>query len=166
MFPYGKVTISRQVLYSITTIQTTCSVCSVQMNACCTIKVYFLMLLKYSYYCSFTFTFFMQVFKESHTYDDQGNSFELSLITYKCISAYVKNKKNQNQVVFYLLFSFFIILFRSQLFLMCCYRTCRSAGYGRKLSRMMTEISNVSQTMFNTRAMEFYAMSEFLDLVL
>ncbi|KAG6496062.1 hypothetical protein ZIOFF_043910 [Zingiber officinale] len=40
----------------------------------------------------------MQVFKECHTYNDQGNSFELSLITCKCISAYVKNKKNQNQV--------------------------------------------------------------------
>ncbi|XP_042403127.1 phosphomethylethanolamine N-methyltransferase-like isoform X1 [Zingiber officinale] len=42
--------------------------------------------------------FYTKVFKECHTYNDQGNSFELSLITCKCISAYVKNKKNQNQV--------------------------------------------------------------------
>ncbi|XP_074583787.1 phosphoethanolamine N-methyltransferase 2-like isoform X1 [Curcuma longa] len=42
--------------------------------------------------------FYTKTFKECHTYDDQGNSFELSLITCKCISAYVKNKKNQNQV--------------------------------------------------------------------
>ncbi|CAL9146762.1 phosphoethanolamine N-methyltransferase [Musa acuminata AAA Group] len=42
--------------------------------------------------------FYTKVFKECHTYDDQGNSFELSLITYKCIAAYVKNKKNQNQI--------------------------------------------------------------------
>ena len=42
--------------------------------------------------------FYTKVFKECHTYDDQGNSFRLSLITSKCISAYVKNKKNQNQI--------------------------------------------------------------------
>ncbi|GJM93469.1 hypothetical protein PR202_ga10027 [Eleusine coracana subsp. coracana] len=38
------------------------------------------------------------VFKEGHAFDQDGNSFELSLVTYKCIGAYVKNKKNQNQV--------------------------------------------------------------------
>ncbi|RLN25635.1 phosphoethanolamine N-methyltransferase 1-like [Panicum miliaceum] len=41
--------------------------------------------------------FYTKVFKECHTFDQDGNSFELSLITYKCIGAYVKNKKNQNQ---------------------------------------------------------------------
>lgn len=50
----------------------------------------------------------MQVFKECHMYDDNGNSFELSLITCKCIAAYVKNKKNQNQVLLHFsLFYFF-----------------------------------------------------------
>ena len=29
--------------------------------------------------------------------DDSGNSFELSLVGCKCIGAYVRNKKNQNQ---------------------------------------------------------------------
>jgi len=41
----------------------------------------------------------LQVFKECHTFDGSGNSFELSLIGCKCISAYVKNKKNQNQAI-------------------------------------------------------------------
>ncbi|KAK8457311.1 hypothetical protein SEVIR_3G162900v4 [Setaria viridis] len=42
--------------------------------------------------------FYTKVFKEGHSYDKNGDSFELSLVTYKCIGAYVKNKKNQNQV--------------------------------------------------------------------
>ncbi|XP_008799221.1 phosphomethylethanolamine N-methyltransferase-like isoform X2 [Phoenix dactylifera] len=42
--------------------------------------------------------FYTKVFKECHTYDGVGNSFELSLITFKCIRAYVKKKKNQNQI--------------------------------------------------------------------
>ena len=40
----------------------------------------------------------MQVFQECVTRDAAGNSFELSMIGQKCIGAYVKNKKNQNQV--------------------------------------------------------------------
>lgn len=32
-------------------------------------------------------------------HDGSGNSFELALIGCKCIGAYVKNKKNQNQVI-------------------------------------------------------------------
>ncbi|TVU35439.1 hypothetical protein EJB05_17328 [Eragrostis curvula] len=40
----------------------------------------------------------LKVFKECHAFDQDGNSFELSLVTYKCIGAYVKNKKNQNQI--------------------------------------------------------------------
>ncbi|CAL9068775.1 phosphoethanolamine N-methyltransferase-like [Musa acuminata AAA Group] len=43
-------------------------------------------------------SFYTKVFKGCHAYDVQGNSFELSLITCKCIAAYVKNKKNQNQI--------------------------------------------------------------------
>ncbi|KAK8924086.1 Phosphoethanolamine N-methyltransferase 1 [Platanthera zijinensis] len=42
--------------------------------------------------------FYTKVFKECQTYDDLGNSFELSLVTCKCIGAYVRNKKNQNQI--------------------------------------------------------------------
>uniref|UniRef100_A0A1D1XZA7 phosphoethanolamine N-methyltransferase n=1 Tax=Anthurium amnicola TaxID=1678845 RepID=A0A1D1XZA7_9ARAE len=42
--------------------------------------------------------FYTKVFKECHTDDGYGNFFELSLITCKCIGAYVKNKKNQNQI--------------------------------------------------------------------
>ncbi|KAG1347121.1 phosphoethanolamine N-methyltransferase 1 [Cocos nucifera] len=42
--------------------------------------------------------FYTKVFKECHTFDGVGNSFELSLITFKCIRAYVRNKKNQNQI--------------------------------------------------------------------
>lgn len=39
----------------------------------------------------------MQAFKDCHAHDGFGNSFELSLISFKCITAYVRNKKNQNQ---------------------------------------------------------------------
>ncbi|GAA0144799.1 methyltransferase [Lithospermum erythrorhizon] len=42
--------------------------------------------------------FYTKIFKECHWQDDSGKSFELSLIGCKCIGAYVKNKKNQNQI--------------------------------------------------------------------
>ncbi|GLT65262.1 hypothetical protein SLA2020_377010 [Shorea laevis] len=42
--------------------------------------------------------FYTKTFKECHTNDDSGNSFELSLLGCKCIGAYVRNKKNQNQI--------------------------------------------------------------------
>ncbi|KAJ7975230.1 Phosphoethanolamine N-methyltransferase [Quillaja saponaria] len=42
--------------------------------------------------------FYTKVFKECHASDGSGNSFELSLVGYKCIGAYVRNKKNQNQI--------------------------------------------------------------------
>ncbi|GKV23689.1 hypothetical protein SLEP1_g33391 [Rubroshorea leprosula] len=42
--------------------------------------------------------FYTKAFKECHTNDDSGNSFELSLVGCKCIGAYVRNKKNQNQI--------------------------------------------------------------------
>ncbi|KAL0415745.1 UNVERIFIED_CONTAM: Phosphoethanolamine N-methyltransferase 1 [Sesamum latifolium] len=42
--------------------------------------------------------YYTKVFKECHSYDNAGNSFELSLMSCKCIGAYVKNKKNQNQI--------------------------------------------------------------------
>ncbi|KAL8201946.1 hypothetical protein R6Q57_011093 [Mikania cordata] len=42
--------------------------------------------------------FYTKVFKECQTTDESGNSYELSLIGSKCIGAYVRNKKNQNQI--------------------------------------------------------------------
>ncbi|KAL6518112.1 glycylpeptide N-tetradecanoyltransferase [Orobanche minor] len=42
--------------------------------------------------------FYTKVFKECHMHDNSGNSFELDLIGCKCIGAYVRNKKNQNQI--------------------------------------------------------------------
>lgn len=43
--------------------------------------------------------FYTKAFKECHLSDDLGNSFELTLITFKCVGAYVRNKKNQNQAM-------------------------------------------------------------------
>ncbi|KAF5730309.1 phosphoethanolamine N-methyltransferase 1 isoform X1 [Tripterygium wilfordii] len=42
--------------------------------------------------------FYTKVFKECQMRDNSGNSFELSLICCKCIGAYVRNKRNQNQI--------------------------------------------------------------------
>ncbi|CAI0380582.1 unnamed protein product [Linum tenue] len=42
--------------------------------------------------------FYTKVFMESHMHDDAGNPYELSFIGCKCIGAYVRNKKNQNQI--------------------------------------------------------------------
>ncbi|XP_047338147.1 phosphoethanolamine N-methyltransferase 1-like [Impatiens glandulifera] len=43
--------------------------------------------------------YYTKVFKECHVRDSTSeNSFELSLVGCKCIGAYVKNKKNQNQI--------------------------------------------------------------------
>ncbi|XP_059642006.1 phosphomethylethanolamine N-methyltransferase-like [Cornus florida] len=42
--------------------------------------------------------FYTKVFKECQMHDGFGNSFELSLVSCKCIGAYVRNKKNQNQI--------------------------------------------------------------------
>lgn len=42
--------------------------------------------------------YYTKVFKECHLNPTKGNSFELSLIGCKCIGAYVRNKKNQNQI--------------------------------------------------------------------
>ncbi|XAR68398.1 Phosphoethanolamine N-methyltransferase [Bertholletia excelsa] len=42
--------------------------------------------------------YYTKVFKECLLRDGSGKSFELSLIGCKCIGAYVRNKKNQNQV--------------------------------------------------------------------
>ncbi|KAK4395642.1 Phosphoethanolamine N-methyltransferase 1 [Sesamum angolense] len=62
--------------------------------------------------------YYTKVFKECHSYDNAGNSFELSLMSCKCIGAYVKNKKNQNQVF---------------------ERFKRFAGFGKRLAQMLTE---------------------------
>lgn len=39
------------------------------------------------------------MFKECHMSDNFGNSFELPLMGCKYIGSYVRNKKNQNQVI-------------------------------------------------------------------
>ncbi|KAJ8564467.1 hypothetical protein K7X08_000927 [Anisodus acutangulus] len=43
-------------------------------------------------------SFYTKVFRECHVNDGNGKSFELSLAGCKCIEAYVRNKKNQNQI--------------------------------------------------------------------
>ncbi|XP_023643908.1 phosphoethanolamine N-methyltransferase 3 isoform X3 [Capsella rubella] len=42
--------------------------------------------------------FYTKLFKECHMNDDAGNSYELSLVSCKCVGAYVRSKKNQNQI--------------------------------------------------------------------
>ncbi|CAH9106874.1 unnamed protein product [Cuscuta europaea] len=42
--------------------------------------------------------YYTKIFKECHLNAAKGKSFELSLIGCKCIGAYVRNKKNQNQI--------------------------------------------------------------------
>ncbi|KAI5382486.1 phosphomethylethanolamine N-methyltransferase [Lathyrus oleraceus] len=42
--------------------------------------------------------FYTKLYKECQMSDSSGNSFELSLVGCKCIGAYVRNKKNQNQI--------------------------------------------------------------------
>lgn len=42
--------------------------------------------------------YYTKVFKECHSNERSGNFFELSLVGCKCIGAYVRNKKNQNQI--------------------------------------------------------------------
>lgn len=42
--------------------------------------------------------FYTKIFKECQIRDGSGKSFELSLVSCKCIGAYVRNKKNQNQI--------------------------------------------------------------------
>ncbi|KAL6615843.1 hypothetical protein ACP70R_038113 [Stipagrostis hirtigluma subsp. patula] len=42
--------------------------------------------------------FYTKIFKEFHSFNQDGNSFKLSLATFKCIGAYVKIKKSQNQI--------------------------------------------------------------------
>ncbi|XP_006393388.2 uncharacterized protein LOC18011018 isoform X2 [Eutrema salsugineum] len=42
--------------------------------------------------------FYTKIFQECQTRDASGNSFELSMVGCKRIGAYVKNKKNQNQI--------------------------------------------------------------------
>ena len=78
----------------------------------------------------------MQVFKECHMNDESGNSFELSLVGCKCIGAYVRNKKNQNQVI-----GLFSAKLQNSLQNYYTYFTLspsrRFAGFGKKLSHKM-----------------------------
>lgn len=56
--------------------------------------------------CAALICVLLQIFKDCHLHDDTGKSYELSLVGCKCIGAYVKNKKNQNQVCIYYMFLF------------------------------------------------------------
>lgn len=42
--------------------------------------------------------FYTKIFKDCHVHDDSEKSYELALVGCKCIGAYVRNKKNQNQI--------------------------------------------------------------------
>ncbi|XP_022955089.1 phosphomethylethanolamine N-methyltransferase-like isoform X1 [Cucurbita moschata] len=42
--------------------------------------------------------FYTKIFKDCQIRDECGNSYELSLVSSKCIGAYVRTKKNQNQI--------------------------------------------------------------------
>ncbi|KAF3785384.1 Phosphoethanolamine N-methyltransferase 3 [Nymphaea thermarum] len=42
--------------------------------------------------------FYTKAFKECHWHDGSHSSFELFLLSFKCVSAYVRNKRNQNQI--------------------------------------------------------------------
>ncbi|PUZ55228.1 hypothetical protein GQ55_5G195300 [Panicum hallii var. hallii] len=42
--------------------------------------------------------FYTKVFKECQAFNQDGTSFKLSLVTFKCIEAYVDIKKDQNQI--------------------------------------------------------------------
>lgn len=90
----------------------------------------------------------MQLFKECNMTDDSGNSFELSLVGCKCIGAYVRNKKNQNQVIkldfhFFYLFSLTLAYPIDSQYVYNTI-TVRFAGYGRKLGHNMIGDSSSS----------------------
>jgi len=82
--------------------------------------------------------FYTKVFKECHTFDQDGNSFELSLVTYKCIGAYVKNKKIK----------------------------IRYAGCGKRSSLQKIGDFKDFWTMCSTKLVEYCAMSAFLEKVM
>ncbi|RZC61268.1 hypothetical protein C5167_023026, partial [Papaver somniferum] len=42
--------------------------------------------------------FYTKIFKDCQMHEESGDSFELSLLSCKCIGAYVRSKKNQNQI--------------------------------------------------------------------
>ena len=78
--------------------------------------------------------------------DECGNSYELSLVSSKCIGAYVRAKKNQNQVLaggswfhFSSLCFLMFITNKMHIFLLR-----RSAGFGRKSFHRKTHNSRDS----------------------
>jgi len=109
--------------------------------------------------------FYTKVFKECHAFDQDGNSFELSLVTYKCIGAYVKNKKNQNQVL--ICPCTFTRVYHGQVRSVMDVTLCfRYAGCGKKSSlRKIGDFKNF-WTMCSTKLVEYCAMSAFLEKVM
>lgn len=103
----------------------------------------------------------MQVFQECTLKDDAGKSYELSLIGYKCIETYVKNKKNQNEVRLchhhYTSISYYSHDDKINVFLLLA--TCRFAGYGRRFIPRMTGDSSISWTLFSTSLMVYWDMN-------
>lgn len=84
-----------------------------------------------------------QVFNECSTRHGSGNSFELSLVGYKCISAYVRNKKNQNQVLKLKTLNIIGLLDQSIRGL-TMFLFCRSAGHGKRSVHRVIEGSSSS----------------------
>ncbi|RWR94985.1 phosphoethanolamine N-methyltransferase 1-like protein [Cinnamomum micranthum f. kanehirae] len=79
--------------------------------------------------------FYTKAFKDCHMHDGFGNSFELSLISFKCITAYVRNKKNQNQA-------------NTQFFLTICWlwqkvRSTNDRGFQRFLDNVQYKCSGI-----------------------
>ena len=116
------------------------------------------------------------MFKECHTCDESGNSYGLSLVSCKCIGAYVRNKKNQNQVYLEKFPGHFAwhMGFEYQSIYMCVcvcvcvklHNWCRFAGYGKKFVHRRTEGFRSSWTMFSTSVLASYVMNVCLDQVM
>ena len=110
----------------------------------------------------------LQVFKECYETNDSGNTFELSLIGFKSIGAYIENKKNQNQAIIchlFIIYTFFpriLNWFADKIYTILC-AWCRFAGYGKKSNQKMIEDFSSSWILFSTNLVAYFAMSVSLD---
>lgn len=121
----------------------------------------------------------MQVFKNCHAHNSGSDSFELSLITCKCIGAYARNKKNQNQV--FLQSNYWIPnrlnycssvkfnciqYFFSGIFSNWTTLLFRYAGCSKRSDQLMIGDSNVSLIAYNIKVVEYYVTNESLEKAL